>query len=98
MRHLVLALLVCACGRTPVEHAVTIRGMSFDPPALTVTAGDKVRFENEDIVAHTATAAGRFDSGPIAPQASWVVTIGKKGDVAYACTLHPMMTGSITAR
>ncbi len=95
---LAVALLACACGRKPVEHVVAMRGMAFEPARLTVAAGDRVRFTNEDIVPHTATAPGRFDSGALAPSQSFSVTLSRKGDVAYGCTLHPMMVGAISVR
>jgi plastocyanin len=92
-----VGLLVCAC-RGGHEHVVSMSGMKFDPAELTVESGDRVRWKNDDLVAHTATSKGRFDSGSIAPQESFVATLSKPGAVDYACTLHPMMKGRIVVR
>ena len=37
-----------------------------------------------------------FDSGSIAPGASYSYTFGEEGAVDYICTFHPNMTGSVT--
>ncbi len=95
---LAVALIACACGRKPVEHVVVMRDMAFEPATLIVAPGDRVRFSNQDIVPHTATAPGRFDSGAIASAHDWVVTLNERGDVAYSCTLHPAMVGTISVR
>jgi plastocyanin len=86
-----------ACDRGR-EHVVIMRGMLFEPAELVVAAGDRVVWRNEDIVAHTATAAGRFDTGVVPPGESARVTVRARGAVRYACTLHPMMLGSLEVR
>lgn len=99
-RLLLIAVLALAasCGRDAKEHVVIMRGMVFDPPSLALASGDRVTWRNEDIVAHTATAAGRFDSGEVAPGASYTVTIKERGEVKYACTLHPTMLAALDVR
>ncbi len=80
-------------------HAVAIRGMLFVPAKLVVHPGDRVRWTNEDLVPHTATATNKgFDSSTIAAGASfeWVVT--GKGELPYGCLVHPSMKGMITIR
>jgi plastocyanin len=93
-----LPLLVLAACSTRAEHVVTMKAMSFDPPELTIAAGDLVVWKNGDLVAHTATAAGRFDSGPVQPDASFRVTVSKPGEVVYRCTLHPTMVGKLIVK
>ena len=73
------------------DHTVVIDGMAFKPAALTIKAGDRVVFENKDLVPHTATAKGRFDSGVIAAGASWSVDPKTAGRYDYVCLLHPSM-------
>lgn len=94
-----LALAGAACNTSaaqgPEVHRVTIHGMAFAPAALTVAAGDVVVWTNTDVVPHTVTAPGRFDSGPIAPQQAWRYVAATHGDFAYACTLHPTMTARL---
>ncbi len=101
MRRAVLGLLVVsACHHAhPAKTVnVTIHAMAFDPRELTVDAGDTLVFENQDLVAHTVTDKGGFDSGPIAPHATWKLTLDRPGTYPYVCTLHVTMSGTITVR
>ena len=80
------------------EHAVAIKGMKFDPPALTVAAGDTITFTNEDGAPHTATADdGAFDTGRLSRGQSATVTVSAAGEHAYKCLVHPSMKGTVTA-
>ncbi len=88
-----LALLAACSGREP--HIIKIEGMKFVPETLTVKPGSLVVWQNTDLVAHTATAQPRFDSGPIAPDTAFKVTLGEPGEIRYVCTLHPGMAGKI---
>jgi plastocyanin len=78
------------------EHTVVIEGMQFKPAALTARRGDRVVWRNKDLVPHTATAARVFDSRTIEAGGSWTYTAGKAGTLAYVCTFHPGMKGSLT--
>jgi plastocyanin len=91
-------LAVAACGKGSKEHLVIMRGMVFDPPELVVASGDKVTWRNDDIVAHTATADGRFDSGEVPPGGTYSVTVRQKGALRYRCTMHPTMLASLDVR
>ncbi len=76
---------------------VTIRNYMFMPMHLTVRAGTKVSFHNDDQTNHTATAINRsFDSGTIAPGKTSTVTFKKPGTYKYHCLFHAFMTASIT--
>ena len=92
--------LVAAWGvagtATAADQAVTIAGFAFGPETITVTAGDTVTWSNSDTVGHTATAGdGSFDTGTISGGASASVTFDTAGTYAYACTIHPTMTGTV---
>ncbi|MFI4928273.1 MAG: hypothetical protein ACHP7E_11405, partial [Burkholderiales bacterium] len=64
--------LVVACGSAgAATHVVTLEGMMIQPGQLTVHRGDKITWTNKDLVPHTVTSAGAFDSGAIAPGKSW---------------------------
>jgi plastocyanin len=89
-----LALPVAAGAAT--THTVTMEGMQFQPATLTVKRGDKVIWRNKDIVPHTATAPGKFDSKGIAGGASWSWTAKTKGRYDYVCTYHPGMKATLT--
>lgn len=83
-----LAAGPAAWGET---HTVIIEGMRFNPETLTVKRGDRVTWINRDVVPHTATAGRAFDSGAIAPGASWSFRVKTPGQQGYVCALHPMM-------
>lgn len=83
----------------PKTHTVTMENMRFRPQTLTVARGDSVVWVNKDLVPHTATSrAGGFDSQLIPAEKSWRLTVRKKGDFAYICTLHPTMTATLRVR
>lgn len=83
-------------GGGPVRtHEVSIEGMVFAPANLTVRRGDTVRWRNKDLVPHTVTAAGRFDSGTLAPNGSWTRTLDVPGRYDYVCAFHPTMKATL---
>lgn len=94
-------LVLAACGSKgpePQVHHVLIRSMAFEPAALEVSVGDTVVWTNEDIVPHTATAIGVFDSQSMTTNQEWRYTPAKAGEYAYGCTFHPTMKGTLTVR
>lgn len=81
----------------PATHTVTIDATRFQPARLVVHPGDTVVWVNKDVIPHTATAKGGFDSKVLAPGASWRLTVQAKGATGYACLSHPTMTGRVEA-
>lgn len=79
-------------------HTVTIEGMQFAPATLTVKRGDKVVWQNKDVVPHTATAKGAFDSGNIATGKRWSHVMRKAGRYEYVCTYHPGMKAVVVVQ
>lgn len=78
------------------DHTVTIQGFAFGPDAVTVTVGDTVTWSNQDNVGHTATAGdGTFDTGTISAGGTASATFSTAGTFAYACAIHPSMTGTV---
>ncbi|WP_369184587.1 cupredoxin domain-containing protein [Streptomyces sp. Y1] len=77
---------------------VTIRDFLFQPADFTVPAGTRLTVVNADTVSHTLTAQdSSFDTGPIAPGASAVLTApARPGDYPYRCTFHHFMRGTLT--
>jgi plastocyanin len=69
--------------------------MRFEPATVTVRPGDTVVWKNKDLVPHSATAAGKFDSRQIAGSRSWTWTAGAKGRYDYVCLYHPGMKGTV---
>jgi plastocyanin len=86
-------------GGKPVVHTVTIDATTYRPKTVTVHAGDSIVWVNKDLLKHTATAKnGAFDSGDIPAGGSWKYTVKGDGLVAYGCTYHPTMKGTLRVR
>jgi len=85
-----------AAGPSPNTYVVHIRDDAFNPPSVTVKAGDVVTFVNDDDDAHTATADdGSWDSEGLNQGQKWSHTFAKSGKVTYHCTVHPFMKGTL---
>jgi plastocyanin len=86
-------LLGAAPDSGPVVH---ISNFAFKPPSITVAAGQRVTFVNDDEEPHTVTAAGKtFDSEGLDLHGSWQHVFTKPGTYAYICSLHPFMKGTV---
>jgi len=90
-------------GNTASRLAVTslervkIVNFAFKPKAITIAKGTKVRWTNRGSVSHTTTSnKGLWDSGVLAPGATFGRVFRKVGTFKYHCTLHPtLMHGKI---
>ncbi len=92
-----VALPVPLTGLASQQHRVVISSLMFAPAQISVKAGDRVTWLNDDIVPHTATASDhRWDTGIIEPGQQVTLQI-PEGDVTadYYCLYHPLMKGSI---
>ena len=76
------------------DRSVTIADFAFSPGTVTITAGDRVTWTNEDAVEHTATGDG-WDTGLLAQGESGSIRFDRAGTYAYICTPHPSMTGTV---
>jgi plastocyanin len=90
-----LALVAWPALAGAETHTVTMEGMKFQPASVTVKSGDTVVWQNKDVVPHTATAAGKFDSKNMASGQKWTWIAGAKGRYDYVCTYHPGMNGTV---
>lgn len=81
----------------PSTINVSIKNFSFNPPSITIKAGTKVAWINDDTVSHTVTSdsGNLFDSGALSPGQSFSFTFPDAGSISYHCAIHPMMKGSI---
>jgi plastocyanin len=78
------------------DPADTISDFKFTPATLTIHVGDTVTWTNNGPTDHTATASnGSFDTGDLKKGQSASHTFTTAGTVAYICTLHPFMHGTI---
>jgi plastocyanin len=75
---------------------------AFQPNPIQVGVGDTVTWTNDDAQPHTATSGqnatpdGRFDSGIMAPGATFDFTFTEAGEYPYFCLLHPNMVGTVS--
>jgi plastocyanin len=77
--------------------AVHISNFTFGPKAVTVKVGQTVTWTNDDDIPHTVIATDKsFRSKVLDTGESFSFTFTKPGQVAYFCSLHPMMTGKVT--
>lgn len=76
---------------------VVIRNLAFNPAAVTVTAGSTVEWDFEDgATPHTVTADdGSFGSQTLS-SGTFRHTFTTPGTVAYHCSIHASMTGTVT--
>lgn len=84
-------------AESPRTHTVVIESMTFVPATIRIAPGDRVTFQNKDLVPHTATSTGAdpFDSGMIKPGSSWSVIPPAGETIRYVCSYHPAMKGEI---
>ena len=93
---LMIALLPLSASNR--RHTVVVSQFAFAPSPLEVTAGDTIVFENRDLVPHTASAEGSWDSGDIPARARRVVVVREKGEQTYSCLYHSNMKGKLIVR
>jgi plastocyanin len=78
-------------------NTVSIVNMAFNPLNITVRAGTKVTWTNNDIMAHTVTADdGSFSSGNIPSGSVYSFTFSVAGTFNYHCAIHPSMIAAVT--
>lgn len=83
-------------GPQPGSADITIGYAAFDPPLVDVLRGDDVRWDNASARRHdVAGVDGSFTSGLLGAGAAFARTFGAPGDVAYYCSLHPFMRGTV---
>lgn len=81
---------------TPTVHEVRISSFAFDPKHLEVSVGDTIRWTNEDLAPHTATAdAFGWDTELLARGDSAEITVQDGMETSYFCVFHPHMKGTI---
>jgi plastocyanin len=75
---------------------------AYQPNPVQVSTGATVTWTNDDAQPHTATSGenatpdGTFDSGIMAPAATFEHTFATAGEYPYYCILHPNMVGTVS--
>lgn len=86
----------------PVVVTVAITGTGpfvFSPATLSIKVGTTVKWVNQTTAPHTvaSTPSGPLNSPTLnASGGTFSYTFAAAGTYAYACSIHPSMTGSIT--
>jgi len=84
---------------TASQNSVAMKGLAFNPSALTISKGANVTWTNDDSTTHTVTSdTGAFDSGNLSPGNSFTHQFNETGTFPYHCTIHPSMKGTITVQ
>jgi plastocyanin len=92
----IIAILLLACPISAMagEFTVAQKGKAFSVATLTIKAGDKVSFRNEDPFAHNVFSlsdAMQFDLGTYPQGQAKAVTFSKPGQYDIECAIHPEM-------
>ncbi len=89
-------------GVSIVPGSSSLTTDAYAPNPIQVGVGDMVTWTNDDSQPHTATSGeavtpdGRFDSGIMAPAATFDFTFTEAGEYPYFCLLHPNMVGTVS--
>jgi len=79
--------------------AISIANFAFVPAKLVVAAGTTVTWRNDDGAPHAiAFADGAAPSDLLLPGQSFTRTFAAAGSVAYHCSVHPYMQGTVTVK
>jgi plastocyanin len=78
--------------------AIGMKGLQFDPKAVTVKVGQKVTWTDLEDIPHNVTAesGGDFRSSTFGKGKTFSFTPKKAGTIKYVCTIHPGMEGTLT--
>jgi plastocyanin len=82
------------------EVVIKMQNIQFDPKAVTVKLGQKIKWVNEDSVAHnvTSTSGETIKSSTFGHGGTFEFTPKKAGEIKYVCTIHPGMDGTLTVQ
>ena len=86
---------------TGQEVQVQMINTTFDPKEITIKAGTKVTWTNNDGTGHTVTAgtrgnpSGLFDSGNVPAGGTFSFVFDTPGTYNYYCTYHQGMDGTV---
>ena len=75
---------------------IRMRNFTFGPGTVTVAAGHKVTWIDDDAVPHSSTAdTGQWDTDQVVPGGSFTVTMTKPGTYVYHCNDHSFMEAKV---
>jgi plastocyanin len=94
-------LLACPVMAMAADFTVAQKGKAFSMATLTIKAGDKVSFRNDDPFAHNVFSlsdAMQFDLGSYPQGQAKSVTFSKPGLYDIECAIHPEMKLTVTVK
>jgi plastocyanin len=78
------------------ETQLTIDNFTFKPDAVTVPAGTRIVWVNDDDIPHSIVeTTGKFHSPALDTEDKFSFTFDKAGSYEYFCGLHPHMKGKV---
>ncbi len=84
-----------AAGGAAKSYQVTVQDNSFSPATLNARVGDTVTWTNAGKMPHTVTAQDGSFAHQLAPGQTFSYALRAQGTVAYVCTFHPGMAGTL---
>jgi plastocyanin len=79
----------------PTVYTVIIDKMKFGPTPAGIRVGDTIIWINRDFLKHTATARDKSFNVELPSKTSAKTVIRLSGTIAFYCSYHPGMTGSL---
>jgi plastocyanin len=85
-----------------VEDSASLTTNAYQPNPVQIGVGGTVTWTNDDSQPHTATSGSNatpdqeFDSGIMAPRATFEHTFTEEGEYPYFCLLHPNQVGTVS--
>lgn len=96
-----VVLLLAAPPALAEDAVVSIDNFTFSPPELTVAAGTRITWTNNDDIPHLVVDADNpkeAKSPPLDTGDSFSRVFDKPGTYHYFCALHPHMQGTIVVQ
>jgi len=82
-----------------VPGALTLTTTAYNPNPITISRGMAVTWVNNDSITHTSVSdSNAWNSGNIAPGASFTQAFQSAGTFTYHCVIHPNMVGTVTVQ
>lgn len=76
------------------DHVISQKGKQFNPPEITIKAGESVSFKNDDDTSHNVFSSGdnsKFNLGIQKPGSETKQTFAAAGETVIRCAIHPKM-------
>ena len=89
-------IVLCSSAVRAEDATTKIDNFTFVPARLTVKAGTRVTWRNEDDIPHTVTSVTQlFKSRALDTDDSFSFAFTQPSTYEYFCSLHPRMTATV---